>query len=456
MALRLRLPIRLRAALGATVVVLIALVISGFVLLLFFESNLRDSLDSTLSAQAEDRAVLIAAGSASQHLVSTKQQESFVWIGTSQGEVDAQSGLQLVNPPLGLTPGEPETISIRVAEEEDEDERETEMVEVRVVMQPVDAAGGSDLLVVVGAELEDLNSEVAAARRLILIGLPIVGLFVAVASWVAVGAAFRPIEQVRAEAEEISGHRLDRRLSLSGTGDEVDRLVGTMNEMLERLDQHEQSQRRFASDASHELKSPVANVRAMIEVAEVNSDDRDALLAELDRIAKIVEDLLFVTVQSESVDGHAQQLVHLDDVLFDEAELLRPDDSISISVGDIQPVDVMGSANHLRRAVRNVAENAVRHAETIVKLELRPEGDFAVARIIDDGVGIPAGSREDVFERFVRLDAGRARTAGGTGLGLAIAKQIVDSHGGDIRVTETPGGGATFTLRLPRAGDTLA
>ncbi len=454
MALRLRLPIRLRAALGATVVVLVALVISGFVLLLFFESNLRDSLDSTLSAQAEDRAVLIAAGSASQHLVSTKQQESFVWIGTSQGEVVAQSGLQLVNPPLGLSPGEPETMSIRVIEE-DEDERETEMVEVRVVMQPVDAAGGSDLLVVVGAELEDLDSEVAAARRLILIGLPIVGLFVAIASWVAVGAAFRPIEQVRAEAEEISGHRLDRRLSVSGTGDEVDRLVGTMNEMLERLDQHEQSQRRFASDASHELKSPVANVRAMIEVAEVDSDDRDALLAELDRIAKIVEDLLFVTVQSESADGHAQQLVHLDDVLFDEAELLRPDDSISISVGDIQPVDVMGSANHLRRAVRNVAENAVRHAATIVKLELRPEGDFAVARIIDDGVGIPLAGREDVFERFVRLDAGRARSAGGTGLGLAIAKQIVDSHGGDIRVTETPGGGATFTLRLPRVSDTL-
>ncbi|MFV1990346.1 MAG: sensor histidine kinase [Acidimicrobiales bacterium] len=88
---------------------------------------------------------------------------------------------------------------------------------------------------------------------------------------------------------------------------------------------------------------------------------------------------------------------------------------------------------------------------SVVKIELRPDGDFAVARIIDDGVGIPETSRETVFERFVRLDSGRSRAAGGTGLGLAIAKQIVESHGGDIKVTETPGGGATFTVRLPRA-----
>ncbi|MFV1991105.1 MAG: ATP-binding protein [Acidimicrobiales bacterium] len=90
-----------------------------------------------------------------------------------------------------------------------------------------------------------------------------------------------------------------------------------------------------------------------------------------------------------------------------------------------------------------------------MKLELLPEADFAVARIIDDGGGIPEASRENVFERFMRLDSGRARSAGGTGLGLAIAKQIVESHGGDIRVTETPGGGATFTLRLRRVNDTL-
>ncbi|MFV1989824.1 MAG: sensor histidine kinase [Acidimicrobiales bacterium] len=175
-------------------------------------------------------------------------------------------------------------------------------------------------------------------------------------------------------------------------------------------------------------------------------------------MTKIVEDLLFVTVQSEAADGHLQQLVHLDDVLFDEAELLRPGEPVSIHVGDIQPVDVMGSSNHLRRAVRNVAENAVRHALSLVECELRPEADFAIARIIDDGVGIAPEDRETVFERFVRLDAGRSRAAGGTGLGLglAIAKQIVESHGGDIKVTETPGGGATFTMRLPRADDTDA
>ncbi|MFV1989823.1 MAG: HAMP domain-containing protein [Acidimicrobiales bacterium] len=166
--------------------------------------------------------------------MSTKQQESFVWIGSPQGEVVAQSGLTLLEPPVGLQAADPQTVTIRVVEPDEVGEVET--VEMRVVTQPVDGSLEPGLVVVVGAELEEVQHEVATARRLLLVGLPFVGLFVAFASWFAVGAAFRPIERVRSEAEEISGHRLDRRFSLSGTGDEVDRLVGTMNEMLDRLD----------------------------------------------------------------------------------------------------------------------------------------------------------------------------------------------------------------------------
>ena len=223
--------------------------------------------------------------------------------------------------------------------------------------------------------------------------------------------------------------------------------------MLARLEAASRVQRRFVADASHELRSPLATIRAELEVARRHpgTADWDAVaddvLAETARLDRLVADLLLLARADEHAHTLRREDVDLDDLLLDEAHRLRAA-GVEVSV-HAPPVRVTGDGPGLHRAMRNLTDNAVLHGGRHVSLTLRADGPVAVVEVADDGEGIPAAMRDRVFDRFVRLDDSRERSAGGTGLGLPIAREIARAHGGDLRVGESAVG-TRMVLTLPR------
>jgi signal transduction histidine kinase len=244
----------------------------------------------------------------------------------------------------------------------------------------------------------------------------------------------------------------------------VAELAVTLNEMLDRLAAATEAQRRFVADASHELRSPLASIRAAHEVASVHPEAVDwavvnaDVLAELTRLERLVDDLLFLARTDERGLQPQHEDVDLDDLVAEEAGRLRRTTGLHV-VTRVVPARVVGDRLQLARVLRNLADNAARHAVARVelRLELRaePSAATAVVDVVDDGPGIPLAERGRVFDRFVRLDTSRQRGAGGAGLGLAIARAIARAHGGDVMVLDTPSG-AHLRLRVPLSPDSGA
>jgi signal transduction histidine kinase len=226
-----------------------------------------------------------------------------------------------------------------------------------------------------------------------------------------------------------------------------------MNYMLDRLESAASAQRRFVSDASHELKSPLATLRASVEVAQAYPDTADwsstgdVVLEESLRLERLVADLLLLARADERGLQLRKDDVDLDDIIDAEAERLRATTALVVT-SHIEAVRVVGDRDRLGRAVRNLVDNAARHATVNVGLSVYGEGDMAHIDVSDDGPGIPAADRLRVFDRFVRLDDSRTRSIGGTGLGLAIVRQIAQAHNGDVAFLEVPRG-SLVRLRVP-------
>jgi signal transduction histidine kinase len=205
------------------------------------------------------------------------------------------------------------------------------------------------------------------------------------------------------------------------------------------------------ADASHELRSPVAASRVQLEVGLADPDATDwrttatAVLAEQRHLSRLVDDLLALGRLDEGGIGPTAE-VDLDDVIGREAT--RPQ-SVPVVVEECQPVRLLGSEQLLTRLVRNLIDNAARHAATAVHVSLRRNGQRATLDIDDNGPGVPPVDRDRIFQRFTRLDEARGRTDGGAGLGLAIAREVARAHGGDVRCDDSPRGGARFTVTLP-------
>ncbi|WP_307500773.1 cell wall metabolism sensor histidine kinase WalK [Clavibacter sp. B3I6] len=322
------------------------------------------------------------------------------------------------------------------------------------VSDDVDDAGG--VTVVVAAPLEDADDALAAVVRLLLVAVPVVVALVALLAWVVVGRALRPVERIRRDAEAVGSTPGDGRIDEPGTGDELDRLARTLNGMLARLDAARTAQRRFVSDASHELRSPLATVRQHAELARIHPDRTslaelaDVVLAEGARQQDLVDALL---VLSRLDEGAAldRRHVDLDDVALEEIARLRARTGVRVDGSGIAAARVAGDARLLALAVRNLAENAARHAASTVAVSTAASADGVVLAIDDDGRGIPATERERVLDRFVRLDEGRDRDSGGSGLGLAIVRAVAEAHGGSVAIADAPGGGTRVVLRLPAA-----
>lgn len=314
---------------------------------------------------------------------------------------------------------------------------------------------GGDWIVVAGRSTEEVDVTLTTVGVLLAVSVPVVTAIVALTTWFAVGRSLAPVERMRRQVETLSASDLSARVDEPGTNDEIGRLAHTMNGMLSRLDESQVAQRRFVSDASHELKSPLASLRQFAEVARAHPDRisaaelSDAVLDEGGRLERLVQGMLVLTRADEGGLALHPGDVDLDDLLLAEAARLRALGGVTVDVRGVQPARVRGDAALLRQVVRNLADNAARHARSGVVFTAEPAGGGAVLTVEDDGAGVAASERSRIFERFVRLDDARARDAGGSGLGLAIVREIVRAHGGDVRVDAGRSGGALFVVTLP-------
>ena len=284
----------------------------------------------------------------------------------------------------------------------------------------------------------------------LMIGVPILIIVAGAATYVFSGRALRPVEAIRARVASMSEKDLAERVPVPVARDEVGRLAETMNEMIARLEQAQNVQRRFVADASHELRSPLATIGAGLELLH-DSDPGTvgALQGETQRLGRLVDDLLLLARADERGLQPRHDEVDLDEIA--EAERGRPyDDGVRTEV-HAEHVRVVGDRGQLVRVLRNLVDNARRHARSRVVVTLGREGDRAALDVADDGPGVPASDRIRIFERFVRLDDARARSDGGSGLGLAIVAEVVAAHNGRVWVEDAPGGGALFRVRLPAA-----
>ncbi|GAA3823864.1 two-component sensor histidine kinase [Cellulomonas soli] len=435
---------RTRSAAAATAVVTVALVVGAFGLLMVLHGSIVRAAQSTAAVRAEDVAAeLVADGSVTSGLnlnPTAGEDEAHVQLLAAGQLVAASSTADqpTADVPDALAPGQ--------------------VVDLAGTGPTVGVAlgvGGVDGVdtVVVWQSYASGQEAVLDVVQALALGVPVLVALVGVTTYLLTGRALRPVEAIRRRSEQISEADDEARIDVPRSGDEIEALARTLNGMLERLHAAHASQLQFVADASHELRSPLAALRAELDVAERSSTNDWGRTARVvrssgDRMQRLVEDLLVLTRAEERSATDRSGAVDLDAVVEEVGFGLLVPEGLSVRV-DTAPVQVPGSADELHRAVLNLAENASRHARAHVRLTVREAGGSAVVHVDDDGPGIPVGAREEIFARFSRLDTGRARDTGGTGLGLAIVRGIAAAHGGEVHVGDSELGGARFTLTIP-------
>jgi heavy metal sensor kinase len=272
--------------------------------------------------------------------------------------------------------------------------------------------------------------------------------------------ALAPVDEIVARAQLIEAHHPGERLDIHAGSAELDRLVTTLNGMLDRIDRSVRGARRFAADASHEIQTPLGAMRNAVEMCvrrprrpEEYHEMAVGLLAEIDRLSALVRDLRLLALADAGHLLDERTPIDLSVLTIECCEIAQEiaEDKQILVLAAVDPVVVEGSALHLRRAILNLAQNAIRYSPPSTNVEVRLQrvnGD-AVLSVADHGCGIPASDLPHIFERFYRADPARARETGGSGLGLAIVEEIVRAHRGRIDVASEPGTGSVFTICLP-------
>ncbi|MDP9224908.1 MAG: ATP-binding protein, partial [Actinomycetota bacterium] len=409
--------VRMRTTLACALVVACALAVGGLAFVVLLSSSLVANVQDEAQQRAATTAAEISSGSKPRQ-VAVPGDEDFVLqvIDDRTGALLATSDPKLTKVIRSVHPGEVTTVDhIPIGDGNHS---------FRIVAEDARTPGG-EIRIVVGGSLEHVAESVRAVRRMLLLGVPGVLIVVILTTWLFTGRALRPVEEIRREVADISAQDLDRRVRVPNTTDEVARLALTMNAMLSRLADSQQRQRHFISDASHELRSPITTIRHHAEVALKHPESTDlqematTVLAEESRLECLVDDLLVLARADEHTLALARGPIDLDDLVFEEAARLRATSNLRVDTSKVSAARIEGDSSSLRRALRNVADNAARHARTRVAFEVTTDAGMATVVVVDDGAGIPEEDRGRIFERFTRLETARDRDSGGSGLGLA-------------------------------------
>jgi len=443
--------VRVRTTVAAVVVAGLAMAVGGLVLVAVLRDTLTREVEAAARLRAEDVVSLLASDPDGQRSLAVDDPEEWIVQVLDEGGqvVSSSPNAEGLGPLARLRPGESSEITVEASGPIEED---------GTYLAVAVGAGTSlgEWTVVVARSTETVTEATAALGGLLGVGLPLLLAVVAVTTWFVVGRALAPVEAIRAEVDAISATALHRRVPDPPADDEIGRLSTTMNRMLERLERAQARQRRLVSDASHELRSPVAAIRQHAEVALAHPDRTTAselattVLAEDLRLQRLAEDLLLLTRADEHTLALRRRPVDLDDLVFDEARRLRGVSELRVDTAQVSAGQVEGDAAGLRRVLRNLGDNAARHANGRVAFSVAERDGVVLLEVDDDGPGVPEASWERVFERFVRLDDARARDEGGSGLGLAIVAELVAAHGGTVTLASSPIGGTRVEVSLPR------
>lgn len=397
---------RLRLTVIATAVSAVVLVAASVLVLTLFQRQVVATSDDLATSRAEDLARLAQDGRVPEVLADIGDDSMGQVIG-SDGSVIAASASLMDAPAVTAREGTGgDAVLIDLDGVPDDDETE----DYRAWLVTGQGPDGP-VTAVVGTSRESIREDVGALGLALLLTMPLVLLAATALLWLLLGRTLRPVEEA---------HR---------------------------------RQRTFVADAAHELQSPLASYRTQLEVAQRQDDPSRwrqvsvDLLAETDRMERLVRDLLFLARQDSQVT--ATSLVDLDDIVREEVARVRAATAVDIDASGVSAAPVRGSRDDLARLVRNLLANAVRHASATVEVACRQDGSGTVLIVADDGPGIDPDLREAVFERFRRGDPARGHESG-TGLGLSIVRSVAERHEGRVRIVDADRG-ARFEVRLPRA-----
>ena len=427
--------LRLRVTATATLVLAIGLVVGTTVLSsLFFHSRVK-VVDQTVHAELATVTQLVTADALPTPLPSAPGGTAFAQVLDAADTVlAATTSASTVLPLLPLS-----EFTHRLGHAFTTTASSLGTTPMRVEAQTAQLHG-VPVTVLVAVPFADVTSALDALRNVIVIVVPLVLLAAAAATWLAVGSALRPVDDMRAAADavDVNASNAAPQLAEPPSGDELRRLGQTLNRMLRRLHVAGEQQRTFIADAAHELRSPIASVQTQLEVAlstgtaptDWPAVARD-VLADVQRLSRLADDLLLLA----RLDSRPPNL----DAAVDIGHLACPGGASAL---------VSGDEAALSRMLENLTSNAARYAAH-VEVRIATVGGEVVITVDDDGPGIAPADRERVFERWVRLDAGRSSDDGGSGLGLAISRSIARAHGGDIALDESPLGGLRAVITLP-------
>jgi signal transduction histidine kinase len=442
--------VRVRITAAAVLIVGAALVAGAFWLVRAHRDGLTTNLETTARLRSQDVASAVSDGNFTRTFSVPRGDENLVQVVDARGDVVAESDNIVGDERISHLQPDADGYRVRTVAGVEKGEGP-----YRVIARRVPTADDT-YVVYVARSLEGVARSTDNLERLLWWSLPALLLLMGLVTWVVTGRALRPVEAMRREVESIGAEDLHRRVPEPETEDEIGRLALTMNAMLARLEDATERQRRFVADASHELRSPLTGMRAQLEVdlehpelADWQATERD-VLGDAIRMQRLVDDLLTIAVVDASAfDATHRAPVDLDEIVLSEARRLQTRSALAVDVRAVSGAQVEGNADQLLRVVRNLFDNAARHAASRVEVSLVESPTHVTLRVVDDGPGIPDADRQRVFERFARLDDARRRNGddGGAGLGLAIVHDVVVAHGGTVAVENAPG--AAFTVVLP-------
>ncbi len=440
--------IRFRITAIAVLAVLAVLVVVSIGVVAAQRRLLTDSLDDTLENHAVQLEKLLS-GQTPETLGGIGDDDTIAQVVAPDSTVVVSTANVAGEAPIGEAPPPGESQTIRTVDDVPGGEPG-----YRLLARRVQTDDGERIFYIAVTD-EDVRDSTRILVRSLMVAVPFAALVLALLVWWLVGRTLRPVEAIRSEVADIDGSDLHRRVPEPGSGDEIYRLAHTMNAMLDRVEESSLRQRAFVADASHELRTPLTRIRSELEVdaarpeqADVDATQR-SVLEETIALQRLVDNLLYLARSDGGASPTRRDPVDLDDVVFTEATRLRAATSVAVDTSGVAAVQIRGDADQLTRLVRNLTDNAVRHAAATVTITLAERDTAAVLTVSDDGPGIPTVDRERIFERFTRLDEARSATTGGAGLGLAIARDIAEHHGGTVVVDPTDTG-ARFVVTLPR------
>ncbi len=437
--------LRRRVMVASSLVVVVALAVGVLGFTLALGRILTNSATDAAKVQANQIASVITAGeyTATGAVNNLPTQGSIIQILDQAGVVLAASDSSAMLPLTKEKPGPGQVIDATASGVGDE--VDPYVLVIRGVSDP----SGRVYTLVVATPQNTESRTVQVATALLAAAACVLAVALLLLIHRILSSALEPVARIRRQVAAISTAGSPERLTVPPTRDEIADLATTMNEMLDRLARADATTRRFISDASHEMRSPLATIRTTLETSEHTPEPENALLqSETLRLQFLVDDLLTLA----KADDHGLVLRHdevdIDDLVHAEAQRLR-----AVSPGPVLSVitaaRVRGDADRIAQILRNLTDNALRHTTGAIRLSVVLSGGRVLIHVDNDGEPIAAEQREAIFERFTRLDDSRTRDGGGSGLGLAIARTLAAAHGGSVTAGEAPDGRCRFTLNLP-------